>query len=225
MARLNPTVVAFSVCAGSCFTSHGHAATFGFAADPNEFISNYEGFIWSGDYGSTSWVNGSVVPIVPDTTCPSCATSTPAAPLGYAWSNGGTNVSMNLATAGTFILNSIALYGNMDLTGPAGSPSAVLIEGLLNGVVVDTYVTPVLDTLINFTTLILNWSNINEVTFSDTAGEFTENILITDVNVSSVPVPPPTSVPEVNAKSGTAVIALLLGVLALAGERRRRQAV
>jgi len=100
---------------------------------------------------------------------------------------------MSLATAGTFTFNSIALYGNVNLSGPASSPSAVLIEGLLGGAVVDTYTTPVLDTLTDFTTFTLHWSHIDEVAFADTAGEYTENILFTDVNVSGIPVSEPSA--------------------------------
>lgn len=152
------------------------ATTFGFAADPNAYITSYEGFNWSGSWGDVSWVNGSVNPLF----------NSPPAPLGYAWSNGGADLSMTLAAPGTFTFNSVALYGDSSLWG--GIPSVATIEGWLGQNLLYTFNTPVLDSLPRgaFTLFVLNWGNVDSVRFS-TGGN--ENLLLTDVTVDSVPEP------------------------------------
>ena len=167
-------IVLLLVLFGALGATNATAQTkFGFAGDTNQFITNYEGFTWS---GSTSWVNGTVGPLP----------GAPSAPLVYAWSNGGANLSMTSST--TFTFNSIALYGDASRWG--GTPQSATIEGLLNGSLVDSYTTPVLDTLDAldaFTTFDLNWTGINEVTFSTNNAE---NLLLTDVTVNEPVVTP-----------------------------------
>ena len=170
--------------------------TFGFAADPEEFVASYAGFIWSGEGGSNSLVNGTVVPLVPAPTFPP---PPPVAPLGYAWSNDGDAFSMSLAAPGTFTFDSIALYADAALWSPgAVGPGILTIDGWLNGSIVDTYTTPILDSLPRglYTTFDFDWSGIDTVTF---AGPYppggNENVVITDVTVDDLP-PIPASVPE-----------------------------
>jgi hypothetical protein len=157
------------------FAPGAQALTFGFAADdPNPVITTpYEGFIWSGGLGGASWVNGSVLPL----------TSAPNASLGYAWSNDGTSLSMQLDSSGTFTLNSLDLFGDAAANG--GIPGQVTIEGFLAGVEVDSFTTPILDSLSStaFTEFTLDFADIDTVTLSESGAGDRENILVTDVTI------------------------------------------
>lgn len=153
-----------------------NALTFGFAANPNAVIdtSSYQGFNWSGSEPTGSWVNGSV----PGFGLPGA----PSAPLGYAWSNGSANLQMSLAGPGTFTFNSVELYADASQWG--GTPSAATIQGWLGGVLVDSFTTPVLDSLPRgaFSLFTLNWQGIDAVTFAAT-----ENLLLTSITIDEQP--------------------------------------
>jgi hypothetical protein len=160
----------------------GRASVFGFAADPNAFVTSYQGFTWPGVL-----VNGTVIPIgvLPGGIAP------PAAPLGYAWTSGGQNLSMNSLV--TFTINSVDVYGDHISFG--GTTEALTIEGFASGIMVDSLVVPVLDNLPRnqFSTLALGWAGIDELTFSTSSGNTYENLLLTNfvVNdtVGAVPEP------------------------------------
>lgn len=180
-------------------SARAQAITIGFAADPNAFITSYAGFNWTGGSGASSWVNGTVHPL----------SGAPSTSLGYAWSNGGTNLEFSLATPGTFTFNSIGIYADSNLWG--GAPSVLTIEGYASGILMETFVTPVLDGLPRgvFHDFLLDWSNIDTVKFSEVPNE---NILLTDLRfneaIGSVPTP--------------ATLALFgLGLLAFGWSRRK----
>lgn len=80
------------------------ASVFGFGADPDTFITSYQGFAWSGSGGAYSWVNGAIAAIL-DNPVPA-----PDAPLGYAWSNSAANLSMSSTVA--FSINSVDVYAD-----------------------------------------------------------------------------------------------------------------
>jgi hypothetical protein len=173
-------LVSFVVAASTTALSvPAHADTFGFGAVTSDFITSYHGFTWSCDT-TNSWVNGSVHPLG----------GAPNAPVGYAWSNGG--VSLSMSSSGTFTFKSIALYGDSTVFG--GTPEPDTVQGWLAGSMVDTFTTPILDSLTRnvFTTFTFDWANIDMVTFSTNR---LENVLLTDVtvivpvNVAPVPVP------------------------------------
>lgn len=173
--------------------------TFGFAANPNIYIDSgvYHGFNWSGGFAGSSWVNGTPAPLW----------NSPATPLGYAWSNGGTNLQMSLATPGTFSLDSFDVYA--DQTKWGGQASELTITGYANGVAVDSFTTGTLDSLPRgaFSTVMLGWNNIDTVTFSESPGE---NVLLTNFTIGT-PVPEPTGV------------LLLVAGLGVVAARRKRQ--
>jgi len=155
------------------------AITIGFAADPNAFITRYAGFNWTGSSSGVSWVNGVERPLP----------GAPIAPLGYAYSNGSSDLEFSLATSGTFSLNLVGIYGDTALWG--GSSSTLTIEGFNSGVLLNSFTTQVLDSLPrgSFFDLALNWTNINSVKFSTTQSQ---NLLLTNINfdtISSVPLP------------------------------------
>jgi PEP-CTERM motif len=166
----------------------GRASVFGFAADPNPFvtISSYQGFTWS---GAGSWVNGTVIPI------PVLlgGVAPPAAPLGYAWSTGGQTLSMSSLL--TFTINSVDIYGDHISFG--GTTEALTVEGFTSGIMVDSLVVPVLDNLPRnqFSTLALGWAGIDELTFSTSSGDTYENLLLTNfvVNDALGAVPEPST--------------------------------
>src|SRR5690242_10538187 len=120
--------------AAAFICSPASATVINFSADLNAFITSFDGFTWSGGDGSGSWVNGTVDGL----------SGAPAAPLGYAWSNGGTNLSMSTAVPFTF--NSVALYADPKWGPGSGGPGTAVIEGWLKGSLVDTYTTADLDT-------------------------------------------------------------------------------
>jgi hypothetical protein len=119
---------------------------FGFAADPNQFITSYQGFTWSGTDGSLSWVNGTVTNL---------DSGVPAAPLGYTWSNSASDLTMQLTT-GTFTINSV------DLAGGFGSAASVTIDGFKSGILLDSFTTPALAPLPNssYSTFTLGWTDL-----------------------------------------------------------------
>jgi hypothetical protein len=163
------------MAAGVLFAEHAQADTFGFAADPNSFVTSYEGFNFGP--GSTSWVNGSKIP----------ANATPSTPLGYAWSNGGNAISMTLASPGTFTFNSVDLFQNAAAQGaPAQS---VTIEGLLGGLEVDSFTTPPLSSTTAFTTFDFDWAGIDELTFSATLDNLSLTNFVVNEPLSAVPEP------------------------------------
>jgi hypothetical protein len=153
------------------FTCEGRASVFGFAADPNAFVtsSSYQGFTWS---GAGSWVNGTVIPIG----------VTPPAALGYAWSTGGQSLSMSSPLV--FTINSVDVYGDHISFG--GTTEPLTIEGFKSGIMVDSLVVPVLDNLPRnqFSTLALEWAGIDELTFSTSTGNNYENLLLTNFVVN-----------------------------------------
>jgi PEP-CTERM motif-containing protein len=159
------------VGATTAMPSTARANIFGFAADPEGvFITSYQGFTFSGQDGTGSWVNGTTNPV---------SSFAPAAPLGYAWSNGAANLTMQLA-AGSFTINSV------DLAGLSGQGQhATIIQGFSSGVLIDTATFAALPNS-SFATIGLGWAGINELTFStnDLA-----TLLLTNFDVS-------TSVPE-----------------------------
>jgi len=169
MKKLLP-LLAFT--AAALLSPLGQANTFGFAGLSASDMTTYQGFNWSGGDGANSWVSG--------------ALGGPDAPLGAAWSNGGTNLSMKLDAPGTFTFDSISLFANASAWG--GSPSAVTIEGWLAGKVIDTFTTPILDSLSRtaYTNFVLDWGNIDTVTFNESPNE---NIELTNVTINAVPEP------------------------------------
>jgi len=181
------------VAASIVFASNGASATpFGFADDSGLFITQgYNGFNYDGGWGTMSWVNDTLIPL------DSSYGINPAA-LGAAWSNGETNLTLTRSTLGeTFNI------GTVDLN--AGGTEEVTIQGLFNGAVVNSWT----GTIVNqgdFTKVVLNWSNIDELQFSQGANLFVTNI---DTELTSVPEP--------------ASAALLgLGIAGMALMRRRK---
>jgi hypothetical protein len=154
------------------FSCEGRASVFGFAADPDFFITNYQGFTFSGNDGPGSWVNGTLDSLSP----------APAAPLGYAWSNGAANLSMQSPEA--FAITSVDVYGFN------GTQQALTIEGFRSGVLIDSLTTVLLTTSpIQFSTVALGWADVDELTFST---NFQEVLLLTDFNVTTA-VPEPST--------------------------------
>ena len=174
LTKVQFTSAALAV-ASLALTAPAYATTFGFAADPNHFITTYQGF----DFGpfTTSWVNGTVAP----------ANATPAAALGYAWSNGGQALTMTLAAPGSFTLNSVDLFQNA--AAQSQPAQSVTITGLLSGVPVDTYTTPPLSSTTAFTTFTLNWTGIDELTFSATLDNLALTNFVVNEAVPSIPEP------------------------------------
>ena len=164
------------------------ASPFGFAADPDEFITNYNGFVFGGGFGNpnVAWVNGTQHPLQ----------FVPSAALGYAWDNGGSNLTMQSATSGaTFDFTSVDVYGDIR-NGSHLTPTHLLIEGLKGGQIVDTYTTSTtLDDLPRdrFTTITLNWTNVDEIVFSPNGGGGGENVFLTNIDVDPAQV---SAVPE-----------------------------
>jgi hypothetical protein len=117
--------------------TEGRASVFGFAADPSNYITDYQGFTWSGSAGAYSWVNA-------NTPSYSLSGATPAAPLGYAWSNGTADLSMSSTAA--FAINSVDVYADITRWGGAVPVLPLTIDGYSNGILVDSLTTPVLDT-------------------------------------------------------------------------------
>ena len=162
-------------------TAKGESRTFGFAASNpinGNIAQGYEGFNWLGVNGTRTWINNTgdtLDPLLNGT-------------LGSAWNNGGGGESMQLASVGTFTLNSIDLATNtFKYGGPANKP--ITIEGWKNGSVVDTFITPIIDGNPNFTTVVLNWSGIDEVSLNyNYAGP---NLFVTNISVDTTPAPVP----------------------------------
>jgi hypothetical protein len=180
--------------------TEARATTFGFAADPNTFITDYQGF----DFGpsSNSWVNGSKI----------SANATPSTSLGYAWSNGGGALTMSLASPGTFTFNSVDLFQNAAAQGaPAQS---VTVQGLLAGVVVDTFTTPALSSTTAFTTFDFDWTGIDELTFSATL----DNLALTNFVVNEAA---PANVPE--PASGLLLLSASAGLGIFRWRRKHRR--
>jgi hypothetical protein len=181
------------LAASIVFASNSASATpFGFADDAGMFITQgYNGFNYDGGWGTMSWVNDTVLPI------DSSYGIDPAA-LGAAWSNGGTNLTLTSSTPGqTFDI------GSVDLN--VGGTEEVTIQGLFNGDVVNSWTGTIVNQA-DYTTVVLNWTNIDELQFSRGANMFITNI---DTDLTSVPEP--------------ASAALLgLGIAGMALMRRRK---
>jgi hypothetical protein len=164
------------VGAATAMPSTARADTiFGFAADPQILITSYQGFTFSGQDGTTSWVNGTLDPLG----------GAPAAPLGYAWSNSGVDLTMQL-TAGSFTINSV------DLAAGTGLAHTVTIQGFSSGVLIDSFTTASLAPIPNssFSTIALGWAGIDELTFSNNRSE---NLLLTNFDVITTAVPEPST--------------------------------
>jgi hypothetical protein len=172
--------ILFAVLVVSTFVAtQAQAGTFGFAADTNGPFSNtylsqgYEGFDYSGNFSQNlpiySWVNDTTDSI--DSSYGIGPTS-----LGAAWSNGGAELFMTSATpGGLFDFTSVSL--------DAGLTESVTIDGLKNGQVVDSWTGRIVNQAA-YTNVALNWSNVDEVTFSQGS-----NLFITNVDAQHVPEP------------------------------------
>jgi hypothetical protein len=176
-------------------SNYAFATPFGFAADPGSFYvfvtQGYNGFNYWGGSEMTSWVNDTLNPI-------DSLYGIGPTPLGAAWSNGGTNLTMTRSTPGeTFDMGSVSL--NVNFT------EDVTIEGLFNGEVVHSWTGTIVHQA-DYTDVLLNWANIDELRFSQGIA----NLFVTNIDTGLTSVPEPAS------------MALLgLGMTGLAFARRR----
>lgn len=198
-------VLAISMC---LHTLPAGATTIGFAAaQTGYYIHDYQGFIFSGGWGTSSWVNNTRNHVYTPRLIP-------AAPLGAAWNNGGTNLSMQLATEGTFTLNSIDLYADERWGGQ--NPTAVTMQGWVGEALLYTYTTPILDTLNRgtFTTFDLNWVGIDTLRMSENPYA---NFLVTNIVVNNAV--PNNPVPNNAVPEPTTILIFSLGLMGLAASR------
>lgn len=161
-----------------------HATTFGFSDSDQSFITNTHDFMFSGGYGDYSWINGSFADL-----------GAPVTTLGYAWSNGATDLSMASPT-GAFTFNSVSLYES--------SPAEVTLTGFLHGSLVESYTATLLDGA--FSTVALDWSSIDQIVFSTNG---MANLFVTDITVNAAHLPEPDS-----------IVLLGLGLVGVAAVRR-----
>jgi hypothetical protein len=188
MKRIFKLLAASIVFASNCAS----ATPFGFAADSGIFITQgYAGFNYGGGWGPLSWVNDTRIPI-------SSSFGINPVPLGAAWSNGATSLSLTSSTFGqTFNI------GSVDLNSVQSGP--VYIYGFLNGDIANSW-TGMLVKHPDYTRVMLNWANIDE--FHITHGA---NLLVTNIDTELTSVPEPASA------------ALLgLGIAGIALMRRRK---
>jgi hypothetical protein len=152
--------------------TQAQAAPFGFAASAGpsvDIAQGYQGFDYTGSSGTNSWINDKLDPI--DSSYGIGPTQ-----LGAAWSNGGAELILTSATpGGLFDFDSVLL--------DAGHTENVTIDGLVKGTVVDSWTGQIVNQA-TYTNVTLNWSNVDEVTFSQGA-----NLFVTNIDAQHVPEP------------------------------------
>lgn len=191
-------VTAFTSVAAFCLSAtSANAGTIDFATNSGYFISSQDGFDFGGGRGANSWVNGSRFPL-----------SFKPALLGYAWSNGSTDLSMKLQGPGTFTLRAIDVYGSSI---HYGYESFLTVQGWAANSLMYSYVSPGFDTLPKdvYTTMTFNWSGIDTVTLSDRY----QNLMVANIQFDN-DVPEPASI---------AIVGLGLAGLAMARRRSARK--
>lgn len=159
----------FAAIALFTLAAAAQATTFGFADSSQNDITSTHGFTFSGGDGDYSWINGTKSPI-----------GGPSTTLGYAWSNGGTDLSMT-STTGAFTFNSVSLYES--------NLVPVMLTGYLNGLLVKSYTATLIAGA--YSTVTVDWSGVDKIVFSNSARA---NLLVTDITVNATNVPEPGSI-------------------------------
>jgi hypothetical protein len=156
----------------------------------------YKGFTWSGGYGGSSWV-------ITDSTDPFYwgFVGVPVhSGKNYAWSNGGTNLSL---AGGTFDFNGFWARAG-------GGAFTAIAHGFVGSTETFTQSFTVSDVYQQFT---FNFLGIDTLTITDQA----TNLLVDDILVNAVgPVPEPETY---------AMMLAGLGLLGVVARRRKRQSV
>lgn len=155
--------------------TQAEATPFGFAADSGSvtITQGYQGFSYTGGYGTGSWINDTTLSI------DSSYGVGPTA-LGAAWSNGGTPLTLTRALAGElFDMGSLSLN--------AGNTEFVTLQGLLHGAVVYSW-TGEIKNQYAYTNVLLNWTGIDQMNFS---GGY--NLFVTNLDTAAAHVPEPAS--------------------------------